>query len=245
MASRPVFLTSDVHLGAVPAETEESFHRWLEHAAARASEIVINGDLFDFWFEFRSGIPKGHTRTLDLLTGIVAGGVPISLMGGNHDWWGGTHLTDKVGIRFYQDPLVRDLAGRRTLIAHGDGLGRGDLGYRMLRWVLRSPLTVGAFRQLPTTLGDWLADRVSRTETRGESGHRPSPVRAAELRTWALDQLDRDPTLELIALGHTHQPELLEPHPDRWILNSGDWVYRRTYVVLSKGEPPRILDWDG
>ncbi len=243
MSPPPVYLTSDVHLGAVPSDTEASFHRWLEHAAARASEIVINGDLFDFWFEYRNAIPKGYDKTLDLLRRVVEGGVPIQLLGGNHDWWGGRHLRDEIGIDFRQDPVLRDLAGRRTLIAHGDGLGRGDLGYRALRWMLRSPLTVTAFRQLPPSLGGWLGERVSRTDARGTSSRGPNPVRVAELRRWALWQLEEDASLGMVAVGHTHLPELIEPHPGRWVLNSGDWVYRRTYAVLAVGEPPRLLDW--
>ena len=245
MSSRPVFLTSDVHLGAVPPETERSFHRWIETAATEASEILINGDLFDFWFEYRNSIPGGHTRTLDLLTRVVADGIPITLMGGNHDWWGGRHLTEQVGLIFHQDPIVRDVAGKRTLIAHGDGLGRGDMGYKILRWLLRSPLTVASFRQLPHGLGEWLGARVSRTNERRGSGHGPNPERVRELRTWALEKLDEDPSLELIALGHTHQPEVTEARTGRWILNSGDWVYRQTYVILSEGEPPELLDWNG
>ena len=244
MAAKPVYLTSDVHLGAIPDSTADRFHAWLEHAAAEASEIVINGDLFDFWFEYRTSIPRGHERTLDLLTNIIAGGVPVLLMGGNHDWWGGSYLRERIGVDFRQHPVVRELAGHRTFIAHGDGLGRGDLGYKMMSWVLRSPLTVGAFRQLPPRLGSWLGDRVSRTEDRGASGRGPHPGRVEELRRWATAKLTSDPSLDLIALGHTHQPELLEVEPGRWVLNSGDWVYHRNYVVLAEGEPPQLLDWE-
>ena len=182
MSPGPVYLTSDVHLGAVPADTERSFHRWLEAAAADASEIFINGDLFDFWFEYRWSIPRGHDRTLALLTDIVAGGVPVSLMGGNHDWWGGDFLTGEVGLTVHKDPVVRDLGGLTALIAHGDGLGRGDLGYRALRLLLRSRLTVGAFRLLPPWLGSWLGDRVSRTEARGDQGRGPNAERVAGAR---------------------------------------------------------------
>ena len=137
MTAKPVYLASDVHFGSVPAEREEAFLAWMEEAAASASEIVLNGDLFDFWFEYRTGVPRGHDRVLDTLRSVVAAGVPVTLMGGNHDWWSGRYLREEVGVDFLQDPVVRSYAGLRTFLAHGDGLGKGDLGYLALRMLLR------------------------------------------------------------------------------------------------------------
>ena len=70
-SARPVYLVSDIHLGAAPKERERSFLRWLSHAGSSASELIINGDLFDFWFEYRSVIPRGHTRVLGALAALV------------------------------------------------------------------------------------------------------------------------------------------------------------------------------
>ncbi len=138
MSEKPIHFASDVHLGAVPTETEQAFVRWLVHTADCASELILNGDLFDFWFEYGSVIPGGHTRTLGALADLVDGGLPVTLMGGNHDWWGGKFLTDDIGLTFQKGPVVRNLAGLRTFIAHGDGLGRGDLPYRILKAGLQS-----------------------------------------------------------------------------------------------------------
>ena len=125
MRPGPVYLASDVHLGAVPDETESAFLDWLEHAGTEASEIVLNGDLFDFWFEYRHAIPRGYTRVRGGLAAVVDAGVPVRLVGGTHDWWGGSYLEDEVGLHFHREPVVLELAGRRTFLAHGDGLGRG------------------------------------------------------------------------------------------------------------------------
>ena len=97
--SRPVYISGDVHLGAVPKEREAAFVRWLEHAAASAERIVLNGDLFDFWFEYRSVIPRGHTRVLGALAAAVDAGVPVTLVGGNHEWWGGSFFEDEISGR--------------------------------------------------------------------------------------------------------------------------------------------------
>ncbi|MDX1631523.1 MAG: UDP-2,3-diacylglucosamine diphosphatase, partial [Thermoanaerobaculia bacterium] len=150
-----------------PPERERSFLDWLRHAGDRAGRIVINGDLFDFWFEFRGGIPRGHAPVLDALGGIAASGVPVILMGGNHDWWGGSFLREEVGVEFLQEPVVRELAGRSCLLAHGDGLGDGDRAYRLIRRALRARLPRWLFGWLPPEMGSAVARRVSGTEKRG------------------------------------------------------------------------------
>ncbi len=244
MPGPTVFLTSDVHLGAVPPETEASFHRWLLHAGAHGDAVVVNGDLFDFWFEYRSAIPRGHTRTLGILADLVDGGVRVILLGGNHDWWGGTYLTDEVGVEFYHEPIALDLADWRVLLAHGDGLGEGDRGYKLLQSVLRSPLAIGGFRWLHPDWGAALARMVSRTERRAASEHRhDGRIRNAVLREWAEARLAEDAALDIVAFGHTHLPDQLEVGNGRYILNTGDWVYRRTYTALRPGVKPEIQEW--
>jgi UDP-2,3-diacylglucosamine hydrolase len=241
-ASRPVYISGDVHLGAVPKEREASFLRWLEHAAASAERIILNGDLFDFWFEYRSVIPRGHTRVLGALAAAVDGGVPVTLVGGNHDWWGGSYFEDELGVTFLRDPVVVDLAGRRTFLGHGDGIGRGDLRYRMLRWILRGRPTRFAFRWLHPDLGARVAKVVSKTQDRGPN--EDEKRRAEALEAWALARLRDDPTLELVVIGHTHIPVLKEVAPGRWYVNSGDWVTHRSYLVLEPGAAPRVLEWE-
>ncbi|MEX2467810.1 MAG: UDP-2,3-diacylglucosamine diphosphatase [Gemmatimonadota bacterium] len=243
--AHPVYLASDVHLGAIPLEQEQAFMAWLEHAAGKASRIVVNGDLFDFWFEYRTGPTRGYDDILGLLRTIVDGGVPITLMGGNHDWWGGSYLTDEIGVEFLRHPVVRDFAGHRTFLAHGDGLGEGDLGYRLIKPVLRGPLTRWGFWMLPPWLGDRLAGRASRTGGRWAEPNARQQERARALEAWAVEKLEGEPDLDLVVLGHAHVPGIREVEPGRWYVNAGDWVYRRTYLVLEPGRPPLLTEWEG
>ena len=244
MNERPVYLASDIHLGAVTRAHEEAFYAWMRHAAAEAGRIVINGDLFDFWFEYRSGIPRGYERVLSLLAEVVREGTPITMMGGNHDWWGGRYLRDEIGLEFLQDPVVRDFGGLKTLLAHGDGLGRGDLGYRALKVLLRGRVTRFAFGLLGPDLGGRIAGGVSQTEHRQSEPTRAERERADALEAWAVDRLTQSPDLELVVLGHTHQPRLRQVEPGRWYVNAGDWVEHDTYVVLEGGgAAPRLVTW--
>lgn len=241
----PVYLASDAHLGAGPPEMAAAFHDWLEFAAERAGLLFINGDLFDFWFEYRTVIPRGHTRTLGLLARIVDAGIPVHLMGGNHDWWGGRYLTEEVGVTFHRDPTRMRLAGHRCLVAHGDGLGRGDLSYRILRAVLRGRLTRWAFRWLHPDVGAAVARLVSRTELRFGEPDPKAERRSRALEGWARNLLEEDDGLDVVILGHTHIPKRVEVAPGRFYLNAGDWLHHGTYVVLEEGRPPILERWSG
>ena len=239
-----MLVASDAHLGAASPDQERAFLAWLDGAAAEASWIILDGDLFDFWFEYRTGTTRGYEAVLTQLRRIVSGGVPVTLMGGNHDWWGGRYLREQVGLEFLQEPVVRDVAGRRTLLAHGDGLGRGDLGYRVLKAALRSRGTRWAFGMLPPAVGDRLARAVSRTGHQWDVYTEGHLARSAALEAWAIERLRQDPELDLIVLGHTHVPLLREAEPGRWYVNTGDWVKHRSYLKLIPGHDPMLEHWE-
>ena len=137
-----------------------------------------------------------------------------------------------------------DLAGFRTFLAHGDGLGRGDLGYRMLRTALRGGLTRWAFRWLHPDVGAMLATRVSRTEHRLAGPSDSEHHRALAMQDWGRRKLREEPDLGLVIVGHTHIPVVEEVEPGRYYVNAGDWVHHRSYLVLQDGEPPRLEEWD-
>ncbi len=211
--TKPVLLVSDVHLGATSPGHRAAFLEWLDHAATEAGSILINGDLFDFWFEYHWGITRGHDDVLRRLREIVDSGV------------------------------TRTIAGHRTYLAHGDGLGAGDWGYLALKSVLRSPLTRFAFGCLPASVGDRIAGGVSNTEERWDQWGEGQKARSAALERWALEKLEREPELDLVLLGHTHLPMVRDAGPGRWYVNSGDWVFHQTYVTLEHGAPPSLADW--
>lgn len=246
MPSGPVFLVSDVHLGAVPPRTEEAFRRWLLHIKESGSRLIVNGDLFDFWFEYRTVIPGEHVRVLALLADLVESGIPVLIMGGNHDWWGGDFLRERIGVDFRREPVRIRVKGKSVLLAHGDGLGSGDPGYRILRLVLRGRFTRWLFHWLHPDLGMRIADRVSGTRAHLASGRGPgSDGRTKFLSSWASEQLDSDPTLDIVALGHGHLPLVEEVAPGRFYVNSGDWVVHRSYVTIDNSGRPALHEWEG
>lgn len=243
MPEKPCYVASDVHLGAVPRATERAFLRWLEHVGAEASCLILAGDLFDFWFEYRRVVLRDHFRVLAALAAVVGAGVPVTLVGGNHDWWGGSFLRDEIGVDFHGEPCVVDAGGYRALVAHGDGLGHGDLGYRALRRVLRSRLTRWAFRWVHPDIGARIAELVSETEV-GDGEPTEDQLRcAAMLEEWAVARLSADRELDMVILGHTHLPAVRAVDGPRYYVNAGDWIHHYSYVVIVPGAAPRLERW--
>jgi UDP-2,3-diacylglucosamine hydrolase len=244
MESKPVYVVSDTHLGAVPAETERAFRRFLDHVAQDASFLLINGDLFDFWFEYRHVILAEHYRVLAKLKDVVEAGVRVAFVGGNHDAWAGPFLRDEIGIELHDGPVEMTLGGRRTLVAHGDGVGRGDLKYRALKKAIRNPLTVGAFRALHPDLGRRIAQMASTTEHKADTGDAAARGRAAFIQAWALEQMREDRGIQLLLAGHAHLASIVEVEPGRFYVNSGDWLNTFDYVVLPPGGgAPELRLW--
>ena len=232
MSERTV-VVSDIHLGAVAEENARAFLAFLAEAHRWGDELLINGDLFDFWFEYRQVIPRGQLDVLARLRRLVEGGMPVLFMGGNHDAWGGSFLRDEVGVEILEEPARRRIAGRRAYIAHGDGLGPADRGYRVLRRAARSRVGRGLFRWIHPDLGLPLARLASGTRRAQAGGFRSESPRASLLARHAVEILAAHEDVDLVVFGHSHRPEVTELAPGRFYLNSGDWLHHNSFAVVT------------
>ena len=237
-------MVSDAHLGPVPGARAADLADWLRYVRERASHVVLNGDIFDFWFEYRRAIPRGHVRVLGAIAEVVDAGVPVTFLGGNHDWWGGPCLAEEIGVSFHRTPIRTSLAGRSAYIAHGDGLGRGDYGYRVASGILRSRVVRRVFRWLHPDLGGRLATLLSRTERHEGNPGEGNRRRAQALEALAVRKLERDETLDIVLFGHTHVAAVVEV-AGRYYVNAGTWMRERSYAVIEASRPPRIEHWRG
>ena len=238
----PCFVFSDVHLGVTPPEVERALLGFLDHVRDAAGSVIINGDLFDFWFEWGDVIPSRHYRVLAELADLIDSGCPVTMLGGNHDAWGGSFLREQVGIALHDGVLRTQFAGKPALVAHGDGLGKGDVKYRMLKRVLRSRAAVWGFRVLHPEIGMRIATGVSTTDEKHQHD-RSSQTRADFLEQWAREQFAEDASLGWVMCGHSHVPALVEMGAGRYYINSGDWITNRTYVTIDDAGVPRMLTY--
>src|SRR5262245_2227611 len=132
-----VIIVSDAHLGQAPPESETAFRGFLATVPDVANHLIINGDLFDFWFEYRRVIPKEAFPTLSALHQARSRGVKLTVIGGNHDRWGGDFWVREMQAEFQRESLETSLLGRRALIAHGDGLSESRPASRVMHSITK------------------------------------------------------------------------------------------------------------
>jgi UDP-2,3-diacylglucosamine hydrolase len=235
MAPGAVYFVSDAHLGAETPEREAAqqarLHDFLTTLPGRASALYIVGDLFDFWFEYRTAIPRRLFHTLAVLRQVRAAGVEITYLSGNHDFWLGPFLSRELGLETRQDAVALNVQGRRIWIHHGDGLMGGDLGYRALKRILRHPLSIRLYRMLHPDLGLPLAHWFSRLSRHSRPGR---PLDGDRL--WR--EIAEPRFLEgfdAVLVGHLHHA--FERRQDgRVFIVLGDWIEQFTYVALEDGQ---------
>lgn len=227
-----IVFVSDAHLGAPTGDPrrEEWLVQFLTSLRGNVAGLMIVGDLFDFWFEYRHAIPKGHFRILRAIADLRTDGVPVVYFGGNHDFWAGSYLEDEIGIEVADGPLEFRIQGRRLFVAHGDGLGGGDRGYKILKRVLRNRICIGLYRAIHPDVGIPFAYGVSAI-----SRHHTEP------REVLIRKIVRDvaaPRLhagyDAVLMGHVHEPTHLKLREGDFLI-IGDWITSFTYAVLEDG----------
>jgi UDP-2,3-diacylglucosamine hydrolase len=241
-----VLVVADAHLGQVPPATEAAFHAFLDRVPQGGDHLLIAGDLFDFWFEYRAVIPRKHFASVAKLQAVRARGIPITFVGGNHDRWGGAFLRRDLGIAFHGGDAELELAGRRAFVAHGDGLTEQHWSGALMHRVTRHPITIWAFRMLHPTIGFWIADKLSGTLADNTRDRAVLDRAAAAQKDWARDLLARRTDLSLVIMAHTHRP-VVETLPDgRVYLNPGAFLDGGRYAVVTAAEVElRHFDFPG
>ena len=137
MSKTKTYFASDFHLGvsthAESLKREKKITSWLDEIKEDAKSIYLLGDIFDFWFEYKTVVPKGFVRLLGKLAELTDSGTEIYIIRGNHDLWMYDYLPKEVGVDIMDDKIILEENGKRIFLAHGDGLGPSDFGYKLIK----------------------------------------------------------------------------------------------------------------
>jgi UDP-2,3-diacylglucosamine hydrolase len=236
----PCYIMSDAHLGFAPADVERAVISFLRHVAANGRALVINGDLFEFWFEWRTVIPRRGFRTLAALADVVDAGVPVIMIAGNHDCWGGDVLRHDVGVDYQFGPWRNQIGDWRVHIEHGDGLRPvEDKRYRLVRHVLRNPLAIRSFRWLHPDLATALANNSSHASRNYAARDGGRGLLEAATRVQGPES-----DLDLIVFGHSHVATL-ERLPNGTLYgNPGSWLDAPTFLRVTE-DTVALRHWSG
>ncbi len=243
MRTKPgkIYFASDFHLG-VPdhdrsLQREKRLVRWLDQVKEDASEIYLMGDVFDFWFEYSTVIPKGYVRLLGKLAEITDSGIPVHVFRGNHDVWAFDYLRKEVGIQLHREPEIHNFSGKIFFLAHGDGLGPGDTGYKFLKKVFELKVNQFLFKWLHPDIGTRMGlyfshkSRIANIAREQKNDFR-FVIEEEMLHSYCASVLAKNSEIDYFIFGHRHLP-IVHPMNERSsMVILGDWVTNFSYAVF-------------
>lgn len=234
---KKVYFASDQHFG-IPNATEsrkreDRFIRWMDEIKADAQIIFLMGDLFDFWHEWKYVVPKGYIRVLGKIAELKDSGIEIYFFVGNHDLWMKNYFQEELGIPVFFEKQYFEINNRQFLLAHGDGLGPGDKGYKRMKKVFTNPLAQWAFRWLHPDIAMRIANYMSQ-KNKMISGDEDKQFLGEDKEFLILYSKEKLKTekINYFVYGHRHLPMVLDLSPDSKYVNLGDWISYFTYGVF-------------
>lgn len=237
MAGNNIYFASDFHLGvpdyASSLAREKKVVGWLNSIQDDAKEIYLVGDVFDFWFEYKTAVPRGFVRLLGKIAELTDSGIIVHFFTGNHDMWTFDYLEKELGVIVYRKPIEIEYSGKTFFIGHGDGLGPGETGYKILKGIFSSKLCQWAFARLHPNLGIGIANLWSRRSRISNAGydeifHGEDKER---LVTFCKEELQKK-HIDYFVFGHRHLVLDIKLDGSSRYINLGEWVTKPTYAVF-------------
>ena len=237
--NKKIYFASDQHLGAPTPEAslprEKKFVTWLDAIKEDAGAVFLLGDLFDFWFEYKTVVPKGFVRVLGKLAELKDAGIDIYFFVGNHDLWMRDYFQKELNIPVFHEPQEFDINGKLFLIGHGDGLGPGDYGYKRMKKVFTFPFFKWLFRWLHPDIGVKLGHYFS-VKNKLISGDEDAQFLGEENEWLALYCRKKltEKHYDFFIFGHRHLPLEIKLNSSSTYINLGDWIQYFTYGEFMK-----------
>jgi len=242
-----IYFASDQHFGAPTMlkskEREKIFIQWLDYIKKDASHLFLLGDLFDFWFEYKKVVPKGFVRVMGKLAELKDRGIEIHFFTGNHDLWMRDYFETELGISVYHQPMAYEFNGKHFLIGHGDGLGPGDMGYKLMKKVFKNPFSKTLFRWLHPDIGIRLGQYFS-VENKLISGEEDVVFMGEDKEMLILycKEIYKTTPYHFFLFGHRHLPMEIKIAENSMYVNTGDWISYFSYAVFD-GETLVLKRW--
>lgn len=237
-ANKKIYFASDFHLGlpagAPPLEREKKVVSWLKSIAGDAREIYLLGDIFDFWWEYKLVVPRGFTRFLGTVASITDSGIPVHFFTGNHDMWVKDYLTKECGVEVHTSPLTKIIDGKKFHLAHGEGLGTLDKGYKVLLWIFRNKTLRAMYSSLHPSIGIGIGLRWSLNSRLGKGITKEFLGEDKEdLIRYAKSVLKKE-EIDYFIFGHRHLAKSYKLNDASEIVFLGDWIGDGSFA-----------EWDG
>ncbi|MBQ4367337.1 MAG: UDP-2,3-diacylglucosamine diphosphatase [Muribaculaceae bacterium] len=238
MGTKTYFI-SDLHLGAkyiTDARAHEArVVRFLDAIKEDAAALYLLGDILDYWYEYRTVVPRGHVRFFGKLAELADAGVRIYWMTGNHDVWLFDYLRDEVGLTVFKKPVTVAIGGRTLFLSHGDNVGYQRPMYRLMRYCFYNRVCQWLYAGIHPRWTHWMAtgwSRHNRTHRNEEDVSREIEASASQLQHFAQEYVQQHPEVDFFVFGHLHLARVSPLDGGRAIVFLGDWITQDTYAVL-------------
>ena len=244
---RHTYFISDLHLGATylknPKDYERRVVKWLRSIKDDAKAIYLMGDILDYWFEYRSVVPRGYTRFLGTLAQLVDEGVEVYWFIGNHDIWIFDNLPEEIGVKVIDGYQVKEIDGKRFFLSHGDGLGELKPGFKLIRAVFRNKLCQKMFSAIHPR---WTVPLAHRWSSHSRNFSEELPVFEGKEKdpfiAFAQGYISKDDAVDYFVLAHRHIMLDYDLGNDRTrLIVLGDWIHHFSYAVFD-GEKLSLLN---
>lgn len=226
-----VRILSDIHLGAEPSFATPNRKKILLELLRSwqgGGAVLLVGDIFEFWMEYRDYIAKEHFDFLCALRELAQSGTEVHYLAGNHDFELGSFFSDSLGILCHPTGQADfEFFGKKMLIGHGDGWAKSDWKYRIVRKIIRHPLSGFAFRLLHPDWGMALARYVG-SSSREHGMDEKIPF--GEYEEYAQELLKMD--YSAVIHGHLHHRRLKKIEQGIYAVN-GSWLNGLHWTEIS------------
>ena len=246
-----VYFISDAHLGCLAIkhrrQQERRLVRFLDEIKDKAGAIYMLGDMFDFWFEYKTVVPRGFTRFLGKISELTDMGIEVHYFTGNHDIWCLDYLEKECGVVLHRNPLTLEIGDKTFYLAHGDGLGDRDWKFRLIRSIFHNKFCQWAFRWLHPTIGITFGQNWAKHSRLKHSSNNCQIVQSSNcpivcdppyqgedkepLVIFAKQYLKEHPDVDFFIFGHRHIELDLALSRQTRVIILGDWVAQFTYAV--------------
>lgn len=263
-SGKKAYFASDCHFGLniyeSPIECQKRFCAWMDGIKADCGALFLLGDMLDYWFEYRTVVPKGFVRYFAKLAEFTDAGIPVFVFYGNHDMWMTGYLADECGCTIIPDAWEGDILGRRFHLEHGDANGDKNFGFKLMRKFFRCKAAQWCFRWIHPDLTMWFGYLWSefnrkRRIPKGKDGKRKFDAakrsfdpkctfRGEENEqqiVWAKRHYEQHPEIDFYVFGHRHIDVMVDLHHPNGtnaakLAILGSWIYKDCYAVFDGNE---------
>ena len=242
MNAKKIYFLSDIHLGNRylddPISVEKKLVGWLDRIRDDAAAVYFLGDIFDYWYEYKYVVPRGHVRFLGKLAELSDKGIEIHLFIGNHDIWMFDYLSQEIDAVIHRQPLETELLGKKFFLGHGDEVGYRPFKYRLIQRIFRNRLCQILYSSVHPRWTFAFARRWSlSSRTSGMAEKRLVEKQQSNvkyLRVFAQSYLQTHKDINYFIFGHIHVVLDEKLTPDSRLIITGDWLQNFSYAI-----------WDG